>query len=249
MNVYTQWDYSNSFSMADNTKMGIYYILKEGDPKKINNFLSWLKEEQSSFMFNRRDFIFTRLIEFKHFSIADELCSIKPYQFDEKIAKTCASNLSITFNVESFDYWKVLVEKLNDSQQSTIIKSFWGEFLSSQFLRPKDFEQSLKNLSYVFDKVPFYMDSKHNIYNDYFIKERKDFFINQLPNNMNIDQQRELLKQIGILCANKYSHAKDLFMEEFANHPAAMEAFNTVVLHGLLDDSLKSKKSVSKIKI
>ena len=40
MKEYTQWDYSNSFSMADNTKMGIYYIFKEGDLKKITDFLS-----------------------------------------------------------------------------------------------------------------------------------------------------------------------------------------------------------------
>lgn len=246
MHVYTQWDYSNSFSMADNTKMGIYYILKEGDPKKINNFLSWLKEEQSSFMFNRRDFIFTRLVEFKHFSIADDFCSIKHYQFDERIAKTCASNLSITFNVESFNYWKNHLEKLNESQQSIVIRSFWGEFLSSQFIQPQDYEKGLENLLYVFEKIPFYIDLGRVSSNYYLIKERAEFFD---KSSLNTNQQNQLLKQIGIMCANKYSHAKDLFMEEFAKHHVALEAFNTVLLHNTLHESLKSKKSVSKIKI
>ena len=164
----------------------------------------------------------------------------------KKIAKTCAYNLSVTFNVESFDYWKVLVEKLNESQQSIVIRSFWCEFLYEQFIHPEYYEKGLENLFYVFEKIPFYLDLGRVTSNAYHIKERAEFFN---KSSLNTNQQRELLKQIGILCANKYSHAKDLFMEEFANHPGAMEAFNTVVLHGLLDDSLKSKKSVSKIKI
>ena len=96
MNAYTQWDYisrsynadkfdnAKSFSMADSTKIEIYDLFKEDDLKKITDFLTWLKEDKSSFMFSHRDFIFTLLVEFKHFSIADDFCSIKPYKFDEK---------------------------------------------------------------------------------------------------------------------------------------------------------------------
>jgi hypothetical protein len=242
---YTQWDYTNGYLMADETRMGMYYLFKEGDIPKINNFLTWLKQEQSSFMCSHKDFIFTRLVEFKHFSVTDELCANKPYQFDEKIGKTCAGNLSLTFDCESFDYWNGFVKKLDETQQSTVFRAFWGEFLSYQ-IRPEDYEKGLKNLFYVFDKVPFYLDSKRELSNGYFIKERAECFD---KSRLNIDQKNDLLKELGILCANKYPLAKELFVEEFAKHPAAIQSFNSVILHNQLDESLSSKKPGSKIKI
>lgn len=244
---YTQWDYSNGW-LPEDTKMGMYYLFQEGDTKKIIDFLTWLKEENSQFMFNHKDFIFTRLVEFKHFSITDTLCTTKPYQFDEKIAKTCAGNLSLTFDCESFDYWKKSVDKLEPSQQSTVIRKFWSEFLTYQFIRAEEFDEHLPNLKYVFEKIPFYLDLERELSNGYFIKERADF-LNDKTSRLKPHQQHTLLSQLGFLCATYHLEAKDLFMEEFANYPVAIDAFNTVLLHKTLEETLDVKKNSSKMKI
>ena len=102
---YTQWNYDNKSLMNDKTKIGIYYLFQTGDKKEITDYLNWLKLSHADFMFTYRDFILPRLAEFHLFEIADIFFAIKPYQFDERIAKKMIFNLALTFDDDVFNYW------------------------------------------------------------------------------------------------------------------------------------------------
>lgn len=119
----TQWDYTkanyNSMpnsNMDDNTKSGIFYLYRDSDKNKIKDYLYWLNINHPDFMLKYRYFVFSRLVDFKHFEIADEFLAIKPFKFDEDISRSIVVNTCRNFQEEILDYWLSKVKSLDISQ-------------------------------------------------------------------------------------------------------------------------------------
>lgn len=239
--------FNNSF-LSEEAKTAIYFLFKIAD-KDITDLVTQNKVNNPDFIIEQKEFIFAKLIAQENFTIADELLNKKIYQFDQKIAKFCCSNIALKFNQNAFDYWIDKVKKMEfPNYPDEILRSFWDEFLSLQFIFNDDFNDNILKLNYVFEKASFYTDLNKDMSNGYLIKERANFFKEKI-NNLNNSNKNELFHQIGLLCGNYYPHAQDLFKEEFENYPIALQSFSSSTLSQKLEQYLEQKKITTKTKI
>lgn len=244
---YHNWDYSYNSWIPTQTNKDISQLLLNSDTTQSSEYIHWLHMNHQDFAFSFREFIFPRIIEFKHFSLADDLLDKKLYYFDEKIAKSCAFKISISFEEDVFNYWNAHVIKMNPHDQSSVYKKFWEEFLSYQFQRSEEFNNNLPHLSYIFDKVPFYINSNYDLLNSYLIKSREGFF--KKLSTLEKDSQFILLQQLSILCGQNYPESKAAFKEEFQHFPELLEIFDKTVFYEKLNHSLQPKHFTKKVKI
>lgn len=235
---FHNWNYSTQSFLPSETNANINKLLKSSNSALSKDFIFWLSTQQTDFLFQFQDFIFTKILEFKHFSLADECLNKKIISFNEKVAKSCAFNISLSFNNEVFDYWNLKVKGLNSHEQSSVYKKFWEEFFSYQFQRNDEVYDNLPNLSYVFNKAPFYIESNFDITNSYLMKSRSSFFESQ---SLDKDLKFLILKSIAMLCATHYPSSKITFQEEFQKFPEMFEIFDKSLLYEHLNKNLVSK--------
>lgn len=245
---YHEWDYDTTGWTPKDTNENIRNLLKTESIHTIKEFTYWLSKNHSDFAYSYRDVFIPALLESQHFTFVDELLENKTYRFDEKISKNCGFYLGLNFNDNFFNYWKNQAKKLDRHTQSTSYKNFWHEFFSYQFLRSEDVMNNLPNLEYVFDKIPFYMDSEYDIINGYLIKSREDFFKNRLP-NLDKELRPIILQKLAILCGQHYSQFKSTFQEEFKNFPEFFSTFDKAASYQKLNQQFESKPSSKKTKI
>lgn len=243
MQNYTQWNYSN---LNDDTKMGIYHLFKDSDSAQIKQFLNWLDETQSSFMFSHRDFIFSRLIEFNHYNLSDEFMAIKPYQFDEKIANTIIFHQAISFTEDAFNYLADKIDLLDIYKKTSIYKNFWSEFLTFQFQRNEEVDNNLKNLSATFKRIPFYGNKE--IEYGFYTRSREEFLTKQIFKLTPYNQEK-ILQSIGLECAQYQPDSTKTFYAEFEKYPEAIKGFELFNFNKKLNNSLTEKNSIKNIKI
>lgn len=167
MHNYKQWNYDTSSWLTNETKININHLYKTSSDKFIYDFLHWLNLEHKGFIWQNRNFIYSRLIYNEKISISDKLIEDGIYKFDDKIAKQLGFLVALNFNTKAFEYW---VEKTQlIKEKHNVLRYFWGEFLSYSFMRQEDFEQGLKNLDYVFDKIDFYAPIEKEFENKYLL--------------------------------------------------------------------------------
>ncbi len=245
---YDTWDYSHNSWIPKETNEQIYELFKSNSSDTVGSYIIWLNKNHPQFLYNYRENVFPRLLEFNHFDIADYLLEEKIYTFNEKIAKACAFHIGLDFKDNVFSYWLNKVKTLNKHDQHSVYSKFWSEFLGYQFLRQEEVKNNLPNLVEVFDKVPFYIDSEYDIVNGYLIKAREDFFKNRLPNHPE-DLQLTILQQIALLSAQHYPQFKSTFEEEFQKYPSLISVFDKVQFYEKLNQLLEPKNNTKKNKI
>lgn len=245
---YTDWDYETKHFIPQDTNKNIKEFIKTQNPEQIKDFFYWLSNNHKEFSFMYRDNLICHLLQHQNFNLAEELFTNKVYNFDEKIAMQCAFTLGLNFEETFFNYWREKVQDFDRHTQSSVYKKFWHEFFSYQFLRSEEIINNLPNLVYVFDKVPFYIESEYDIVNGYLINSRADFFKNRL-NSLDKNIRPILLQQIATLCGLHYSRFKSTFEEEFQNFPEIFETFNKAQFYKNLNDKFDNKPSGKKTKI
>lgn len=245
---YTNWDYTLSSYFPEHIRDNIEELFKTQSSETIKNFYYWLADNHKEFAFMYRDNLISSLLKHRHFDLTEQLFTDKIYQFDEKIAVKCAFYLGLDFDDTFFDYWREKVQTLDRHSQSSAYKKFWHEFFSYQFLKSEEIMNNLPNLVYVFDKVPFYIQSEYDIVNGYLIKSRENFFTNRLR-NLQKDLQPVILQQVAILCGIHYSEFKSTFLEEFQNFPEIFETFTKAQFYQTLNNKFEHKPSGKKTKI
>lgn len=243
---YTKWNYDNKSLMNYKTKMGIYNLFKAGDTEEITEYLNWLKSSHPNFMFNNKDFIFPRLAEFHLFEIADSFFAIKPYQFDEKMAKKITFNLSLSFDDDVFNYWLSKLPALDKFKQNSVHKDFWPNFLCFHFIRNEDVSNNINNLFKIFGNVIFY--EKNELEYGFFSRAREEFFAKGMV-KLNKNNKEILFHTIGLLCAEHQPEFKNVFMIEFEKYPSAIRGFETFEFNKKLENDLPYKYDNHKSKI
>lgn len=246
-NSYENLDYELRTSMLESTKMGIYKYLKENNSDDVSIFINWFKKKHEGFLFSHRDFVCSRLLEFGHFDVTDQLFQEKPFSFDTKIAKSCSFNLSLSWKKDFFDYF---IEQVNNNNNRfEMIKDFWKEFLNFQFQRPEEVDKNSPNLIYIFDKISFYEKSPFDCRNSSLIKARQSFF-NKDIFNLPTNEQKKIHYLFGKLCGEHYLEFSDAFKEEFQYFPETIKVFEKYALKNELDNTLiHNDMVIKKIKI
>lgn len=246
--IYHEWNYDFKGWVPEETNKNIKQFLKTESFDSIKEFSYWLVKNHPDFSFSYRDNFISTLLENQHFLLVDELFDNKTYRFDEKISKNCGFYLGLNFNENFFNYWRNQVKNLDRHTQSASYKNFWHEFFSYQFLRSEEVINNLSNLEYVFDKVPFYIESEYDIVNGYLIKAREDFLKNRLP-NLDKELKPIVLQKLAILCGQYYPEFKSTFQEEFQKFPEIFDTFNKVANYQKLNQKLDAKPISKKTKI
>lgn len=245
---YMKWDYSITLFIPTITNEAINDFFRISSEKDVEEYMAWLNHYHKDFSFQFKEFIFSRLLEHKHFEVATSLLDTQTYFFNEKLAKQCSFRICLSFNEDVLDYWISKVKILTTHEQSSIYKNFWEEFFSYQFQRNEYINDNLSHLIYVFEKVPFYINSDYDLLNSYLIKSRSDFFKNTLP-NLDQNLQFTLLNNISMLCGQYFPDSKVSFKEEFQNFPDLLNLFDKAVFHNKLTTNLVPKSFSKKSKI
>lgn len=245
---YIDWDYTTRGYIPKELNKNIKELIKNENSDTIKEFFNYLTDNHKEFSFIYRENLIPVLLQHQYFDIAEELFKNKVYNFDEKIAEQCGYNLGLEFEENFFNYWADKVKEMNRHSQSATYKKFWNSFLFFQFLRSEEVLDNLPTLVYVFDKVPFYIQSEYDIVNGYFIKSREDFFKNRMK-SLEKNSQLNILQQIAILCGLHYSQFKSTFEEEFQRFPEMFDIFNKAQFYKNLNDKFELKPSTKKTKI
>ena len=246
---FDNWNYDSSSWLPDDTKNNIYNLFKSSSSENIYQFLNFLNENHNYFLISYKDFIISKLIEFKQYKIVDYLINEKIINFDVKIANLCITNITLNFELDDFNYFCEKINIFNNHDKHSVYKSFWNEFLSYQFMRNEDFHTSIHNLNIVFEKIPFYILSEYDIVNGYLIKFREDFFNTKISNYLTKENNVFLLNQIAILCGQKYPDFESTFKEEFTKFPELILLFEKSVFNTKLTKNLPLKNIITTTKI
>lgn len=251
MTDFRYWDYE-SFWINEETNKNIDQLFKS-DSKKTKEFIQFLKKEKVDFLISKRDLIFVRLIFYNHHNIAEELIEEKYFRLDETIFKEFSFSLGLKFDKDVFDYFLKKLKEFNLENNKKILTNFWENFLLYQFIKIEEVQENIKNLQYVINKIPFYVDNSE-IINKYLIESRKQSLKHQYDNLKYNNQEtkiivNDLLKTLTINIAKKYPQHEIDFYEEFQNFPEYCEIFHKLVLKNKLDDQLLEKKKIGFNKI
>ncbi len=251
MTNFRYWEYE-SFWINEETNKNIDQLLKN-NPEKTKEFIQFLKKEKVDFLVSKRDLIFVRLISYDYYNIAEKLIEEKYFRLDETIFKEFSFSLGLKFDKDVFDYFLKKLKEFNLQNNKNILTNFWENFLLYQFIKIEEIEENIKNLQYVINKVPFYVD-KSEIINKYLIESRKQFLKHQ-DDSLKYNNQEtkiivnDLLKTLVIDIAKQYPHHAKEFYEEFQKFPEFCEIFHKIVLKNQLDNKLLEKNKIGFNKI
>lgn len=237
---------TSNFFLSEETKIGLFNYFKLHKEKDVADLLYWINSEHQNLIFDQREFIFPRILQFKHFRLADKLIEDNIVYFDEKIAKSCSFHLALEFDNDIFDFWLLKVEQ--NEKRFQMIKDFWSEFLNFQFQRDDEVDGNLNNLKYVINKIPFYEKSSYDMKNGSLIKMRSKFFTKDI-NDLQEKNKEKILVLLGSLLGENYFLFEESIQEEFKSFPLIIDKFNLFKEKKELHNSIKNAVSERKIKV
>ena len=224
--LYTKFDFSQKETQE--LKMDLASCFKTENSNNIFNLIEDIHNKNPDFLFKNRGFFITRLFENNHGEIVNHLIENKIINFDLQICKyssfflSCTMSSTPSWEMNLFDF---LVNNIHKHEKKyEMIQEFWEHFLEYQLLENKDLLKDSKNITYAFEKIPFYEESHNENINKNLIKSRESFFKSQLP-KLPFTTQADIIHLFASLCAKYYPNFIKEFSDEFYFSDSAITLF------------------------